>query len=183
MNTSIPIILIGCEHDGATEADYSPIAWPATATGSTFGGSIRTKNLASSAFRLAWLWLPPRTKVNAVGRVVVSSLGKQGIAGTLILPTYTIYRCQQPVINQANGNFTSVTGQQVAISSTVTDTHTSGNWTGAQLTTNVDLSASTDHIGQPLTWFSSLALRIQAPYGSAGGSYGMYLTGIAVENW
>ena len=184
MNTSIPIIFLGCEHDGATEPVYSPIAWPSKVLGTTFGGGLRTKNLTSSLFRQAWLWLPARTVVNQIGRVCIATAGDEVAGGTLTLPTYQIVRVQMPTIDQTNGNFTGTTGQEVSLSATVTDVHTSINWaTLPPLVTNIDMNASTDFVGQPLSWFSHIALRINAPYKTGGGSAGMFVSGISVQNW
>lgn len=180
MNTAIPIVLIGCEHNGATEADFSPIAWPAHAVGTSVAGGLRTANLAASTFRQVWVKLPPRTRVNSTGRVVIATAGKQ-TGGTLVLPDYQVFRVNAPLIDQTDGDFTT-SGSSSAMSLLVNDVHTSGNWTTLPpLLTNIDLT--TDHTGSPLAWFGRLALRIRAPYTTGGGAAGMYVTGLAVQNW
>ncbi len=173
--------MLGCEHDGATEADFSPIAWPAHIPGTTAAGGIRTKNLSSSITRLIWLSLPRRTRVGSVGRVVIATAGKQTGGGALVLPDYQIYRVAAPFINQTNGDFTTA-GSAAAASNLISDVHTSGNWqTIPPLMTNIDLLS--DHASDFTAWFGHYALRIRAPYSSGGGTAGMYVTGLAVQNW
>lgn len=179
MNAAVPIIMIGCEHNGGNEAINQPIAWPSHNPGTTPAGGIRTQNLSSNVARIIWLHLPPRTRVNSTGRVVIATTGTTS-GGTLTLPDYQVYRCSSITIDQTNGNFTT-SGSAVAISNLVTDVHTTVNWpTLPPLTTNIDLTA--DHSSQPLSWFSHLALRVRAPF-STGGNAAMYVTGLAVQNW
>jgi hypothetical protein len=176
---NVPIILLGCEHTGGNNT-FSPIAWPYAENGGAFvRPGARLKELSVGTYRDVWLWLPRRTRFDG-GRVVVTTLGSTGSAGTLALPDYTVYRTQLPAFDQAAGLFNSTSGQQEAASAVTGDAHTSGNW-GTILNTNIDLTMT--FVSQPLLWFSDLALRVRAPYGNGSGSYGMYVMGLAVQNW
>lgn len=177
--TNIPIILLGCEQDGAAGA-FSPIAWQHYLSGHN-GPSVRFKNLSSGTYREAWFWLPPRTRASG-GRLVVSTLGTEGVAGTLFPPDFAVYRTQLPAMTVSSGLFNSATAQQEVASVLVSNgAHVMPGWTAANILTNIDLTLQ--WTAQPLLAFSNLVLRVRAPYGTAGGSYGMYLNGLAVSGW
>lgn len=177
--TNVPIVLLGCEHTGGDNT-FSPIAWQYSAIGGAFvRPCLRVKDLSVGTYREIWLWLPRRTRYDG-GRVVVTTIGSTGSAGTLALPDYTVYRTQLPVFDQAAGLFNGTSGEQEAASSVTADSHTSGTWT-ATLSTSIDLTMT--HVSQPKMWFSDLVLRVRAPYGNGSGSYGMYVAGLAVANW
>jgi hypothetical protein len=178
-HASIPPILAGCEHNGASNAVFSPIAWPFV---DGAGPAIRTAELASGVFRNLYLVLPSRSHTG-IGRIVVTSYGT-GLSGAITLPVYQIVRFARPQIDQATGLMNIPTGAVGSLSAAYADSHAlnGSDWL-TTLMTPIDTNPNMDPAGDPGQFFSSLYLHVLAPYGVVGAPRGMIINGLAVQDW
>lgn len=174
---AIAPLIVGVDHNGANNGVNQPIAWQLYYSGYP---AVRTADLTSGTFRDLLLWLPPRSRTGT-GRVVINTIGT-GASGTITRATYQVVRAGRPGYTQATDLFDALSGSSTNLSNLVTDGHASNgsDWI-TEVTTTIDLNASTDPINASAQLFQSLMLKVEVAYGTS--ARGMIITGMGVQNW